>query len=361
MGRAGILKKKLNSLLKKENLNIDLEKVLQSFTRDKNIQLKDYHIKKVLNRPFSLVLNIDIFIPDSETLSIFLKIYKPFDRLDIRLSLEREYEITMYWFNKFRESPSFHTVEPLWVDFNKFILITRESSGIDLLSFLRENVRFFPSRNKIHQAVFYLEQVGKWLSYFQHFPIDDDIPFLDTSVNIEPDYFINYINTRMERMISNPHILFDSQMQKKINVVMQRLLSQIDFRNSRLSVAHSDFSLSNILINNDHITVLDFHNPQINSTYKDLSRLYHQLHLLSFRPEYSKKLIGRLQNALLRGWGEGRADQTELFKVYFLIHQITHLGKIARYWEHNFIENIYNRWVVHITLKQLKKFLDHEV
>ncbi len=346
--------------LKKENLDVDLPGVLEAYANDRNKTLRSYRVKRVFNRPLSLVFNIELAYLQDDSESVFLKIYKPYDLQSVPITLRREYEITRYWFEKFKGHPHFHIVEPLWVDFKHFILITRESAGINLLAFLEQHVRFFPSGSDLKQARDYLNLAGQWLNNFQQFAVEDDIPYLDTSVRIARDYFLHYINVRMERMVMNPRILFDSQIQKAVNEVISRLCREIETDHVQYCVSHSDLSLSNILINGSHVTVLDFHKSEINSPYKDLTRLYHQLHLLSYKPEYSNKTIRQLQTALLQGWGDARADEHALFKIYYLIHQITHLGKIARYWEHNFVENLYNRWVVRKTLKQLKEFLAHE-
>ncbi len=355
------LKDKAENLLRKEKLNVDLPWVLSAFMKARNGHLQGYRVLRIFNRPFSLVFNIEIESKEEALCPIFLKIYKPADTRSLRIQLSREYEITKYWYRKFQKHPYFHTIEPLWVDFNHFILITKESPGINLLSFLEKNVRFFPMASQVEHAENYLNLAGQWLAYFQRSPLEKEIPYLDTSVRIEQDYFLHYINVRMERMVMNPRILFDNQIQKDVNRVIARLCQAIDLGKVPTCVSHSDLSLSNILIHDKHVTVLDFHKSEINAPYKDLARLYHQLHLLSFKPEYSGAVIRRLQRALLRGWGNEEVYQEPLFKIYFLIHQITHLGKIARYWEHNFIENLYNRWVVRKTLKQLAEFLDNEL
>ncbi len=355
------LKDKAEYFLKKEKLNVDLLWVLSEFMKKQKASWQAYRVRRIFNRPFSLVFNIEIEKEQNDLFPIFLKIYKAANSSSLRIQLSREYEITKYWYHKFKGHPYFHTVEPLWVDFNHFILITKESPGVNLLSFLGSNMRFFPTAHQVNQAENYLYLAGQWLAYFQRYPLDSAIPYLDNSIDIEEKYFMHYINVRMERMVTNPRIVFDGQIQKKVNAVIQQLCRSIDTQKIKKCVSHSDLSLSNILIYDRHVTVLDFHKSEINSPYKDLARLYHQLHLLSYKPEYSGTVIRRLQKALLRGWGNEQAEQQPLFKIYFLIHQISHLGKVARYWEHNFVENLYNRWVVRKTLKQLAEFLDNEL
>ena len=124
---------------------------------------------------------------------------------------------------------------------------------------------------------------------------------------------------------------------------------------NRLSFAHTDFSLSNILVANDKVTVLDFNKCEINSPYKDLSRFYHQLYLLSFKPSYQKRVIEEMKSSFLQGYGDQNAKDHPLFKIFFIIHQVTHLGKISRFWERGLLENIYNRYLVTQVMKDLKQ------
>lgn len=352
------MKEKLNRLLKKEKITIDIERVLNKFAKDQGWTIREYRIKRILSRPFSIVVNIKIIHPREQ--SVFVKIYKPSSSQKVQYVLRREYEITQYWFKQFQSQKYFHTIEPLWVDYDNLILITKESTGINLRSFLEERIRFLPSVQNIKKAETYLELVGNWLAYFQKHPIGSDIPYLDTSIQMDLDYFLEYINLRMDRMVSNSKISFDKNMQQAINTAITQLWNAVDSEKNNYCISHSDLSLSNILINDKHVTVLDFYKSEINSPFKDLSRLYHQLFLFSFKLDYQTRIIRKLQTALLRGWGDESVDAHPLFRIFFLMHQINHLGKIARYWERNFVENIYNRWVVRQSLKHLKEFIAHE-
>ncbi len=351
-----LLKKNFNNLLKKNDF--DLEKLLKKFAAETDLHFRSYKIKRIFMRPFSLIVNVRLL--NDASMDIFIKIYKQENNTKFKDNLLREYQITEYWFNKFKKHRYFHTIEPVWLNMENQVIITREASGINLLSFLEHRIMLLPSEKSIRKAVFYLSQAGQWLAYFQKHEITDDIPYLDRSVKINIDYFLDYISIRMNRMVQNKKIKFDRTMQNQVIKTIGRLWERAGSYKNSYSVSHSDFSLSNILVAQKHVTVLDFHSSEINSPLKDLSRLYHQLYLLSFKPIYQDRIIKKLQHALLSGWGDENVNNDPLFRIYFLMHQMNHLGKIARYWEHNFVENIYNRLVVKKSLQHLTEFLAHE-
>ena len=68
-----------------------------------------------------------------------------------------------------------------------------------------------------------------------------------------------------------------------------------------------------------------------------------------------KGFITNLQHYFLLGFNDTQADTHPLFKIYLMTHIINHIGKTSRYWEHSFVENIYNRWLVGNILSDIKK------
>ena len=352
------MKKQLKNILKTENIDFDLDTTLHKFAQESKLQIDSYVVKRILIRPFSLVMNISIF--NGQQQNIFVKHVKPQKFRKNKHNLRQEYEITRYWFERLKSHTFFHTVEPLWMDSEGQIIITRETDGVNLLSFLEQHIKLFPSKLHIQKATEYLTQAGNWLAYFQQQTIKPDIPYLDQSIKIELTYFLNYITIRMNRMVENNKIDFNARMREKVINTIKQLWQNVNEYKNQYCVSHSDLSLSNILVNDKHVTVLDFHSSEINSPFKDLSRLYHQLFLFSFKPVYQKNIIRHLQRALLSGWGNPKADENPLFRIYYLMHLMNHLGKISRYWEHNFIENIYNCFVVKKSLQHLKEFIAYE-
>ncbi len=352
------MEKSLNNFLKKNEFELDLDGLLKQFSDETKILFRSYEIKHVFMRPFSLILNLRLI--SNSPLDIFVKIYKERDNPKTKDNLLREYHITEYWFERFKFHRFFHTIEPLWLNLEKQVIVTRQAAGINLLSFLEHRIMLLPSYQSIRKAETYLFQAGQWLAYFQNQNITDDIPYLDYSVKIQLDYFLEYISIRMDRMVKNKKIDFDETMRNNVIETIKKLWERaVAYKNS-YSVSHSDFSLSNILVHQKHVTVLDFHSSEINSPLKDLSRLYHQLYLIQFKPIYQGRIIQKLQNALLAGWGNKDVNSDPLFRIYFLMHQMNHLGKIARFWEHSHVENIYNRFVVKKSLKQLREFFIYE-
>ncbi len=271
--------------------------------------------------------------------------------------LRREFEVTRFWFARLKASRQFATIEPVWADEELLAMITREQVGINLLDCIQRTIRLFPSPGTVKKMENYLSLTGGWLAYFQRFPISDDIPFLDRSQAVTLDYFLDYISIRLERMEKNPHIACTPEFQKRIKDYMTAQWQHVTSESITPCLAHSDFSLSNIMVGPERIVVLDFLKSQVSIPFKDLTRLYHQLYLLTYKPDYQKQFIFRLQSAFLEGWGNARANEQPLFKIFYLVHHITHIGKLSRYWEYNFAERLYNRWVVRKSLNHLEEIL----
>ncbi|MEW6608585.1 MAG: hypothetical protein AB1414_14255, partial [bacterium] len=99
----------------------------------------------------------------------------------------------------------------------------------------------------------------------------------------------------------------------------------------------------------------DFGESQIDSSYLDITRLYHQFYLMTFKPYFRKKYLISLQKALLEGFEEASVERLLIFRFLLIRHTITHLVTITRFWKFPIYEKLYNFWV----LQKELSFLDH--
>ena len=330
---------------------INYDQLWEILTNHLSLAGQQLSVNQFLERPFSVILNLKAASDDRQ--SYFVKLYKIVDLQKQRLNIKKEFSISRHWFEKFKADAHFQVIEPVWLDEQNLIIVTRKSPGINLLK-LTDQLRFFPSRTSVRQVLDFLFRAGQWLNKFQSFPIDEKVPYLEEAVHLTLDYLQNYLLIRMQKMVKNPHLDFDQQLQEKILAFLQNQWQQADQDCKRLTFTHTDFSLSNVLVSQQKITVLDFGKCEINSPYKDLARFYHQLYLLGFKPSFQNNNVRKMQTAFLQGYGDPQADKCPLFKIFFMIHQVTHLGKISRFWERGPVENFYNRFLVKRVLKDLK-------
>ncbi len=341
--------KRKNNTAKNDMVAIDSS--INEFARQSSLAVNDYEILQVFHRPFSIVYKILIHFSDESERIYYLKYYQREANKNKPEVVERDFNTTQFWNDHFKDHKEFNVIKPVYYDKQKFILISEESKGQNLSQLINTYGQFFPSLNAQKKLLNMLALVGKWLRYFQSIPIEGQYEELGL------DYFLDYVEIRLTRLVDNKKVAFDSTLKKQVIAFIERQWAKKADADLQYCYIHSDLSLSNVLIYKDSITVLDFNEKETGLIYKDLTRLYHQLHLLYHKPVYPRRLIKNLKTAFLRGYGNEEIHNHPLFKMYQMIHIINHLGKTARYWEHDFIENIYNRWMVRNTLKELHKLV----
>jgi hypothetical protein len=346
----------MNAISSKEKKIIsseNMESIIGQMSAERNLNVIEYKILEVLKRPLSIVYKIKLFLNKSDSFIIYLKHISTDSHQNNPQSSERDHETTLFWWEKFNKSDKYNVVEPLYFDSTQNILISKESKGYDISIYLNKTAQMFPSPRAQTIIMEMISLVGGWLKYFQSVAVDDE----KGSEEISLEFISQYINLRMDRIIEKTKIGFDESMRQRVNNYISNLWQKVgDERNQRCYL-HSDLSLSNVLYNDNTITVLDFTKRLSGSPYKDLTRFYHQLTLLGFKPTFQAKFIRYLESEFLRGYGNPRIMDEPLFKIYLMAHIINHLGKSARYWEQSFLSSLYNRWVVYKTMKKLKKLV----
>ncbi|KAA3613244.1 MAG: hypothetical protein D8M58_13135 [Calditrichaeota bacterium] len=335
---------------KKLDFSEKIKIAIDDMAAQKGYDISGYKILDVLKRPMSIVYKIKLTFHKSDSFIIYLKHNTTHSHQNKPQLSERDHETTLFWWEKFEKSDKYNVVEPLYIDSIEHILISKESKGYDISVYLTKTAQMFPSPRAQTVIMEMISLVGGWLKYFQSVTVDDE----KGSEEISLEFINQYINQRMDRIIEKTKIGFDESMRNRVNTYISDLWQKVgDERNLRCYL-HSDLSLSNVLYNDNKITVLDFTKRLSGSPYKDLTRFYHQLTILGLKPTFQTKFIRYLESEFLRGYGNPRIMDEPLFKIYLMTHIINHLGKSARYWEQSFLSGLYNRWVVYKTMKKLK-------
>jgi len=329
-----------------------MEEIVQDYVRSSGLKLSRFRILKVLKRPLSVVTRLLIKTTDGQTQVVYVKSIREQAVRDMATMARRDYETSLFWWKRFKDCDAYRVIEPLYLNPENCIIITRESKGQDLQIYLTKLGQLFPSAQAQAKVKEMIGLVGGWLSYFQTIPVEDEsVPLVDL------DYLLKYVNKRMDRIVSKTKIGFDAKSQEGVNRFITERWQDVNPKENKICYLHSDLSLSNVLVDESHITVLDFTKRETGSAFKDLSRFYHQLTLLSYKPTFQNKFIHDLQESFLVGYGEHALDKHPLFEIYLMTHIINHLGKSARFWEQAPRARMYNRWVVYKVMKQIKQIV----
>ena len=308
----------------------------------------DLKIEFITNRKYSLVAKC-VILGSKLNSPVYIKYYKNYKNLpseSLSQQVEREYQTIVHYFDKFNQSRNFNIVEPAFVLPDKFVLVTKEAEGENLFQTIKRLGSFFPSPDNLNYLKKKLFQTGAWLKYFHSLngSVSDEYSISD---------LLDYINIRFQILTEDERRHFPKDYCQRILDYIENYKSELTEKEKRINFSHSDYNLSNIIINGEQVTVLDFIKIKQDSFLVDISRIYHQLLLISFKPQYSKKIIQQLQKALLEGFGMENAHHLMLFRFFLIRHTLTHLVGITKFWQVNFKERLYNRWILYKELNYL--------
>ncbi len=329
------------------------EEIIKEYLAKSSRDADVIKVQKVLKRPLSVVARIQIRLTDQTTETVYLKYYRTLPDKDMAEVVQRDFDTSLFWWERFKQSEQYNVIEPLYADVHNHVMLTRESKGDDIQTYLNKSGHLFGPFDDKDKIMSMMRLCGGWLRYFQDIPADEDDKNLITL-----EYLLDYINLRMDRIVEKTRIGFDTTLQQKVNRYLKEQWERMDARDNRISYLHSDFSLSNVLFDEQGVTVLDFTKKETGSVYKDLTRFFHQLILLSYKPSFKKTFINQMQRQFLEGYGDERVYEKPLFRIFLMIHVINHLGKSARFWEQSLRGRLYNRWVVYNVMKRIKKVVD---
>lgn len=314
---------------------------------------RSLRIEGMTERKFSLIAKCKIR-GQIDCNVVYIKFYKNYyqkPEKELTNIIERDFRDLVHWYEKFKCSDQFHVVKPLFVLPNKSMLVTREVAGEDLHQLLIDFDWLFASKKNFQYLRDKIHNAGAWLHYFHSIQTSkDDIYSIDD--------LLEYMDIRLKILTEEGKRHFPEIYREKIHDFIEKNRLLVSETELEVNLSHSDFNPGNIIVNGDSVTVLDFGKVKKESFLLDVSRFYHQLFLMTFKPNVRQKMIRNLQRALLEGFGKPGANQLTIFKFLLIRHTLTHLVGITRFWQKKFQERVYNYWVLYNELKFLDSFLD---
>lgn len=337
----------------------DFDQVVAEITQEEweqNLEIgrfRKLQILKVMHRPFSVVGRCRVIGDKNESI-VFIKKYRLQDGRTVQRHHEKirqDMEAAHYWYTHFSDSHRFRVVRPVLDMPERSITVTEESTGENLFQILLQSAHLLAGTTKSQQLDKQVFMVGEWLNFKQQ-------KMLIPNKNYNLNELVDYVNVRLEKLLEDPRRQFPAGLSPKVRNYFQEQISQVPENELLVTVNHSDFNPGNILIKNDIVTVLDFGRLVDGSYLLDVSKLYFQLELLTFKPQFSKSTIRRIQQMLLSGFGDANATEKMMFKLLLIRHILTHLANITRFWKFNLPERLYNTWVLRRELSILNRLID---
>lgn len=314
---------------------------------------KELNVLERSNRMFSKIFRCEI-VGNKNSRFVYVKFNKNIKKIseeDLKKSINENHNNLEFYYDKFKYHPNFRVVKPVFVIPGIYLSVTEECPGINLQHLLEQKASVFSNSGLKKELSLNLKNVGGWIRYFQQVKESPNY-------KLDPDELIEFISDRLNKLISDPRRKFPGYYQEIITNFLENKKSSIPGEDLKLGPVHSDFNLQNIIINGNLVTVLDFGTFRFDSYLFDISRLYHQLFLMTLKPQFRKKTIQLLQKNLLEGFNESTAEKKILFKFLMIRHTVTHLMGITRFWKKGVKERLYNNWVLYNELKLLEDLVE---
>jgi hypothetical protein len=271
-------------------------------------------------RVFSTVLRLHVQTAES-SMVVFAKRFRPRDGEDddrLRARVVREYEQTLLAYDGLRHAPGLGAVRPLAVFPDLHVLITEEVHGRTLRHLLARGAHHLARRRDVDHLAAVHEMVGRWVRAYEALE-RERAPVAIEKVRA-------YVQTRMDGLRATEGDVFSADDCERWVSAFDRCASQLTSEDLRPVRLHADFNPENIVVDNGRIIPIDFSEAQRGLRYADLLHLYLHVGRLQHGIRFSPPVVGELQRALMRGYGEPDMDRAPLFHIGILQQAAAYLA-----------------------------------
>ena len=342
---------------KEESVEEIFEAVLEAFFRSPNFH--ELRLGKVLSckavhqfsRTFS-VQKIYALEGSRRSTRIFVKLYKNAygkSPENFEKAIIQDYETNLFWYHKLCEYREFSTIKPLFLSLEHRAIITEEARGQNLGEVVLQKLKFLPGTKAFQQLTRYMHQTGRLLRLIQEFETQ--------TAEYDLNKLVEDIDSRMRELVACRGNPFSPELRQGILDFYARHMSRAEKLPLHICYLHRDFMMGNLLVNEQELILHDFSRMHVGPGLLDLTRFYHHLELLKYKPIYQNKAVTALQEAFLQGYGAQIHPDEVLFQFFLIRHYVTHFKGLAFSEGEPFKSRLYNRYVMARHLKNLQKII----
>ena len=283
---------------------------------------------------------------------IYVKMYKNAYQRSLpkfEEAILRDYETNLFWYNKLAHLNGYSTIRPLFVSIPHRTIITEEAQGKNFGEVVCQELRFRPTQETMRKLEDFMLRTGNLLRVIQDFDVEQK-PYRLSEL-------VEDIDLRLRDFIQNPASRFSADLRRHILDFYEEHMAEAEQKLLRICYLHRDFMMGNLLVNGSEIVVHDFSRVFVGPGLLDLTRFYHHLELLKYKPIYADKAVSRLQQAFLRGYDETVTPDDILFKLFLLRHYITHYKGLINDNDAPLKSRLYNRRVMARHLQNIRSII----
>jgi len=352
------LSHKMPPLPKNADLRAIYQRVVQSMTQGTEqyfgtVITPNFYLQRVIHRPFSEVMQCKVRFGEISK-EIYIKFFllkgnNQEDDARVLQNMNREAEVTKNMSALLSGNASVSVPKVIAYFPEERVLVSEGKKGAQLLQEVAKHAKGRPEKEVFKRLQAYCHGIGAWLNDFQK------IPPMAIGKNEVTKKLIEYVDLRLEILCKSSHL--DETMRSTVlDFLKKKLVLSAPERESACSV-HGDFSLSNILVAPDQMTVLDFAMYRKGPRQFDPAYFYQHLEDFLTNPLFLKKTIASLQDAFLEGYQSHFDKRDPLFMAYHLRNAVNHLVDLSRTSQLSLIKKLYQKRQYRQYFSSLKKMV----
>jgi hypothetical protein len=290
-------------------------------------------------RPYSYLLRVQVSRDGGAVAAghVFVKVFKaePIETeiSRMRLRVTRDFETSRRIYTSMSHLPDLGAVRPIVCYPEYLATVTEETSGDNLLDYLRTHATWFPARQSIDRIRDTMARVGRWIGAFQAIE--------EATGHISIEGLRTYVDVRLKRLAGRVPAVVTEADRRRVLAHIDSLGSEVSAADLREVPIHADLAPANVLISGERVVVLDFAMANRGSVFHDITRLFVQLDLLALKPQFRSAVVRSLEEALLHGFDETLSPGRPLFRLLLLLHRVNHFGTLSLRHE-RFPASVYN-------------------
>lgn len=205
------------------------------------------------------------------------------------------------------------------------------------------------SRDYRHDELMPWFLAGRWLSCFQELPISDSAN--EVFAAQDQGTIVQYCEQRLDSMRDFGATWPGAKTKSRL----LETLAHSDLESGRRVWVHADYAPGNLMWGNGTLTPIDFAMARTGHQLDDASYLIHRLEMARVYRPWLKIPVSAFRQAILRGLGNERADQTSAYQSLATKHLICRLHTYLRRPAKNHVQAIHDRWVRMVLRRKLNK------
>lgn len=214
-------------------------------------------------------------------------------------------------------------VRPLVWDETLLALATEEAVG-ETFDRTLQLARWPAREEKLLVVEAAIGRIARWIASFQEVLTDSSARTIDLHE------MRNYIDVRLVKLTHIAAARFREADRLALLSHIDRRAAQVPVADLEEAALHGDVTPSNIIVNAERVTLLDFAMAARGCKYLDVARIYTQLDFLLAKPYYRPRVIRRLQARLLTSFQPRLQASDPLFELCAIQHMVCHFLSHSR-------------------------------